>query len=190
MLNYSDLKKGIIIIYKNQPCEIIEASAMFKARGHSTLQAKLKNLITGNIISEKFRPSDNFEEAEIKKKEIKFIYNNKDQFVFSEKDNPSKRFSFKESQLGPIVKLLKPNQIIQGLVFNNKIVNISLPIKISLRVSQAPPGIKGDRAQGGNKIVVLETGAEMSVPLFIKEGDIIEINTDKQEYVRRLKKND
>jgi len=189
MLDYSELKKGIIILFKNQPHEIIEASSMFKGRGHSTLQTKLKNLITSNIISENFHPSDNFEEIEIKKKEIKFIYAHKNKFVFSEKDNPSKRIEFEKNQLGSIAKFLKANQIVQGLVFKNKVINISLPIKISLKVVQAPPGIKGDRSQGGNKIVVLETGVEIAVPLFIKEGDIIEINTERQEYVKRLEKN-
>ena len=188
-MDYSELKKGIIIIYKNQPHEIIEASSMFKGRGHSVLQTKLKNLSTGNIVSENFHPSDNFKEAEIKKEEIKFIYNYKDKFVFCFKSDPSKRFEFEKSQLGPSAKFLKPNQDVQGIVFEDKIINISLPAKVSLKVIYAPPGVKGDRSQGGNKIVTLETKAQIAVPLFVEEGDIIEVNTEKEEYARRLEKN-
>jgi elongation factor P len=73
-----------------------------------------------------------------------------------------------------------------GIVFNEKIINIKAPIKVELKVKEAPPGIKGDRAQGGTKAVILESGAEIQVPLFIEEGDIIEVNTDLGEYVKRV----
>ena len=88
----------------------------------------------------------------------------------------------------PLKKIKDYDEIIEELVFENKIINISLPIKISVKVVQSPPGFKGDRAQAGNKTVILETGAEINVPLFIEEGDIIEINTEKEEYVRRIEK--
>ncbi len=185
---YSELKKGGSIIINNQPHEIIETSSMFKGRGHSVLQAKLKNLITGNIISKTFHPSDIFEEAELSIMKAKFLYSHRDKFFFCQENNSQDRFNLTKEQIGSIVKFLKPNQIIKGMIFKNKIINISLPIKIQLKVAQAPPGIKGDRAQGGNKIVILETGSEMNVPLFIEEGDIIEVNTEKEEYVRRIKK--
>ncbi len=183
---YSELKKGVQIILNNQPHEIIEASSMFKARGHSVLQTKLKNLITGEVISKTFHPSDNLEKTEITKITAKFIYVHRNKFIFSKEDNPSERFELNKEQIGSAVRFLKPNQVIKGIIFENKIINISLPIKIQLKVKEAPPGIKGDRAQGGNKTVVLETGTEINVPLFIKEGDIIEINTEKGEYVRRI----
>ncbi len=187
---YSELKKEKQIIINNEPYEIIEASSMFKARGHSVLQVKLKNLITGNIISRTFHPSDIFEETELFKIKAKFLYSHRGNYFFAEKDNPSKRFSLTKEQISPSVKFLKPNQEVKTIIFKEKIINISLPIKIQLKVKQAPPGIKGSRAQAGNKIVVLETGAEINVPLFIEEGDIIEINVEKGEYVRRIEKRD
>jgi len=187
---YSELKKGKQIIINNEPYEIIEASSMFKARGHSVLQVKLKNLITGNIISRTFHPSDIFEEAELSKIKAKFLYSHRGDYFFTEKDNPSKRFSLTKKQISPSVKFLKPNQEAKTIIFKEEIINISLPIKIQLKVKQAPPGIKGSRAQAGNKIVVLETGAEINVPLFIEEGDIVEINVEKSEYVRRIEKRD
>jgi len=187
-ISYSELKKGVQIIINNQPYEIIESSLMFKARGHSVLQIKLKNLITGNIISKTFHPSDTFETAEISKIKAKFLYSHRDRFFFSKENDPSKRFDLSKEQIGSANKFLKPNQVVEGIIFKDKIINISLPIKIQLKIKQAPPGIKGDRAQAGNKTVVLETGAEINVPLFIKEGDIIEINTEKGEYVRRIEK--
>lgn len=185
---YSELKKGAQIIFNNQPQEIIEASSMFKARGHSVLRAKIKNLITGSITSQTFHPSDIFEQAELSKIKAKLIYSHREKIVFCKKNNLSERFELTKEQIGQAVKFLKPNQELEAIIFRGKVINISLPIKIQLKVAQAPPGIKGDRAQAGNKTVVLETGAEITVPLFIEEGDLIEINTEKGEYVRRIEK--
>ena len=75
--------------------------------------------------------------------------------------------------------------MIEGILFNEKIINVKSPIKVALKVKESPPGIKGDRAQGGTKEAILETGAAIQVPLFIEEGDVIEINTELGEYVKR-----
>ena len=186
MFAYSELKKGLKIILDNQPYEIIEFAPMFKARGSSVARTKLKNLITGNIIAKTFHPSDTFEEADLGKIEIKFLYYYRDKFVFCEKNNPSKRFDLLKEQIGKQAEFLKPNQIVEGIIFQENIINISLPVKVILKVIEAPPGIRGNRAEAGTKTITLETGAKINTPLFINEGDIIEINTENSEYVRRI----
>lgn len=185
MPSFNELDRGTTIIIDNYPYEITEAAHLFKGRGHSVLQAKLKNLVTGNLISKTFHPSDSFEQAELSKIEIVFLYCHRDNYFFCEKNKPSERFSLTKEQVGKAVKFLKQNQSLSGIVFKNKIVNVSLPVKVALKVTESPPGIKGGRKEPGNKIVTLETGAKVAVPLFIKEGDIIEINTEKDQYVRR-----
>ena len=94
--------------------------------------------------------------------------------------------SFTEAQIGTQAKFLRPNELVVGIVFEEKIINFKLPIKVQLKVKESPPGLKGDRAQGGTKLAILESGAEVQVPLFIEEGDIIEINTELGEYVKRV----
>ncbi len=188
MIPYSELKKGTTIEVKGQPYEIIESHPLFKGRGHSVLQSKLRNLITGEVISLTFHPSDSFEEAEISKFKAEFIYSHRGKFVFAKKENPRNRFEISEEQLGETKNFLKQGQEVEALLFKDKIVNIHLPIKIQLKVIEAPPGIKGNRAQPGTKQAVLETGAKINVPLFIEAGDIIEINTENLEYVRRIEK--
>ena len=91
-----------------------------------------------------------------------------------------------KNKLGQGSKFLKPNQIVEEITFNKKLISISLPIKIQLKVTEAPPGFRGERAQPGNKIVTLETEAKINVPLFIEQGDIVEINTETGEYTRRI----
>lgn len=186
MISYNELEKGIAIIIEGQPCEIVETSRMFKGRGHSVLQVKLKNLINGGTVSRTFHPSDSFAEAEVEKEKAKFLYSHQDKYFFCDPNNPSQRFDLSVQQIGDQAKFLKTNEIAESLVFEGKPVSISLPVKIALKVVEAPPAFQGNRSQPGNKMVSLETGAKINVPLFIKEGDIIEINTQRQEYVRRI----
>ncbi|MBZ9569923.1 elongation factor P [Patescibacteria group bacterium] len=186
MLTYSDLKKGTKIILDGQPYEILEARPMKKARRQAILQTRIRDLISGSVFSRNFQPGDTFETAEVLKFKAKLLYSHKNRYFFSEKDNPAKRFDLGSEQIGEGVKFLKSNQIVEGLIFKGKIINISLPIKVQLKVIEAPPAIKGERAQPGTKQATLETGAKINVPIFIEEGNTIEINTETGEYVRRI----
>ena len=188
MISYSQLEKGDRIIIEKDPYEIIEASSMFKGRGHSVLQTKLKNLKTGEIVSKTIHPSDSFKETEITKINLQFIYSHRREYVFCKKGDPSKRFSFTKEKLGSSVNFLKEELEVQGIIFQDEIINIVLPIKVHLKIKEAPPGVKGNTAEGGTKIVTLETGFKINVPLFVNQGDIIEVNTEKREYVRRIEK--
>lgn len=185
MLTHTDLKKGVRFIYENYPWEVLEAQLLKMAQRRPVIQTKIRNLINGSVQEKNFQQGDIFEEAELIKINIKFLYSNKGQYFFCEENDPSKRFSFMEDQIGKQAKFFKPNSLVEGLVFNDKIINVSAPIKVQLKVKEAPPGIKGDRAQGGTKAVILESGAEIQAPLFIEEGDVIEINTELGEYVKR-----
>ncbi len=184
MLSYSEIKKNVEIVYQNEPHKVLETDFIFKGRGCSSLQVKLRNLSTGNVISTTFHPSDSFEEADIFKIEAEFIYCHRGKCFFK-KEN-SERFDLPEEQIKDQLKFLKTSQKIDLLLFKNKIININLPIKVHLKIKSAPPGIKAGRAEAGTKQVTLETGAIINVPLFLKEGDVLEINTETQEYVKRI----
>ncbi|MEK7519239.1 MAG: elongation factor P [Patescibacteria group bacterium] len=186
MLTHSDLKKGVKIIIEGEPYEVLESAPLKKAQRRVVIQTKIKSLINGKVLEKNFHQGDVFEEADLKKTEAKFLYSYKDKFFFCESNNPSKRFELNQEQIGEISKFLKQNQMIESIEFNGKIISIFLPIKINLKVTESPPGVKGNRSEGGNKQIVLETGAKLNAPLFIKEGDIIEINTERGEYVRRV----
>ena len=188
MLDHTQLRKGARIIIDGEPYEILESMPLKKAQRRVVIQTKIKNLINNNVYDKNFHQGDIFEEAELEKFQVKFLYSHRDRYFFCDVKNPNKRFDFSKQQINQVVDFLKPGQIVDGLIFNGKIINISLPIKIQLKVVQAPPGIKGDTAQGGTKSVILETGKEINVPLFIEQGDLIEINTEKSEYVRRIEK--
>ena len=185
MLTHTDLKKGTQFIYEGQPWEVVDALLVKMAQRRPVVQTKMKNLVDGRFQEKNFQQGDVFDEANLEKISIKFLYSNKGQYFFCEEKDASKRFSFTESQLGKAAKFFKPNSLVDGIVFNEKIITVVAPIKVQLKVKETPPGVKGDRAQGGTKEAVLESGATIQVPLFIEEGDVIEVNTELEEYVKR-----
>jgi elongation factor P len=186
MLTHTDLKKGVQFIYEGQPWEVLEADAMKMAQRRPVIQSKIRNLIDGRVQEKNFQQGDVFDEADLQKKDIKFLYQNKGQYFFCEINDPSKRFFFTEEQIGNQAKYLKPNEIVTGILFEEKIITFKLPIKVELKVKESAPGVKGDRAQGGTKSATLESGAEIQVPLFVEEGDVIEVNTELGTYVKRV----
>lgn len=188
MLNYNEIRPRKYIVLENEPYEVLTSSTAKKNRQKPVNQTKLRNLITGRVIEKAFHQSDKVQEADINKRAIKYLYNNKEEFWFCNPQNPKDRFNLSRDIIKNNASFLKENSEITGFTFNNNIIGISLPIKIELKVIEAPPGIKGNTAQGGTKQIVLETGAIVSSPLFINEGDIIRINTETGEYVERVEK--
>jgi len=186
MLSYFDLRKGTKFILDGQPYEVLDFKQVGKAQDVVVARTKIRNLITGEVLEKTFHQSDTFEEAELEKVEVKFLYSHRGKFGFCEANNPRNRFELTEKQIGESAKFLKPQQILTGIKFEGKFINVVLPIKVQLKVIETPPGVKGDRAQAGTKVAVLETGAKVNVPLFVEVGDIIEVNTETGEYVRRI----
>ena len=185
MLTHTDLRKGAQFIYLDEPWEVLDSTLNKVAQRRPVMQTKIKNLITGAVQEKNFQQGDIFQDADLEKVNLKFLYANRGQYFFCKEKNPADRLFFTEDQVGVSAKFLNPNTIVTGIVFNEKIINIIAPIKMQIKVKEAPPGVKGDRAQGGTKEVVLESGATIQVPLFIEEGDMIEVNTELGEYVKR-----
>ena len=114
------------------------------------------------------------------------MYANKGEFWFCDESNPANRYKLEEIVLGVAIKFIKTNSIVDALVFQDKIFGVKLPIKVELKVTEAAHAVKGDTAKGGNKSVTLETGAAITVPMFVKEGDIVRVNTETGEYSERV----
>lgn len=188
MLTISDLKSGVIFVLDNAPYEILEAHHVLMGRGRGHLETRMKNLKTGAVLKKSLRSADTFQEAEVAYQEVKYLYNNKGEYWFALPDKPSARFSLDEEQIGETKKFLKQNSLIKTMIFNNQVINIVLPIKMDFKVSEAPPGTRGDTAKGGTKVVTLENGTQITTPLFIESKDIIKVNTNTGEYVERVKK--
>jgi elongation factor P len=144
--------------------------------------------MNGKIVERNFHQSESFEEADLPKEEIKYLYNHRDEFWFSAKNNPAQRFTLKEENVGVAAKFLKPNTLVTAIKFNDQIISVSVPIKMDLKIKEAPPNIAGDSAKSGTKKAILETGAEVDVPLFVNTGDTIRVNTELGTYTERVEK--
>ncbi len=186
MLEYNEIRERKYILVDGEPFEVLASHVFRKQQRKPVNQTKLKSLITGRVMERSFHQSEKAEEAEIDKKNVTYLYNNRGEWWFCEEGNPKERFQIEESMIGPQGKFLKPNSSVKALVFDEKIIGVELPIKVELKVKEAPPAIKGDTATGVTKQVILETGAVIITPIFINEGDILKINTETGEYVERV----
>jgi len=185
MLSFNEIKTGKVIKINSEPFIIIKTDHHKMGRGGAVLKIKCRNLINGNVLERTYQGSDKAEEAETETKKANFMYKDKDDAFFM--DNTSfEQFSLHVEEIGSQVKFLKDGTDVDVLYFENKPVSVSLPIKMEFKVVSAPPGVKGNSAGNVNKTVELETGAEISVPMFINEGDVIRVNTDTEEYVERV----
>ncbi len=115
-----------------------------------------------------------------------FIYESKGQYWFHAENNPKDRFALEADVAGEQAKFLKPNTRVQTMVFKEKVIQVEIPVKMEFKVVEAPPAVKGNTAQGGNKVVTIEGGAKINAPLFINEGDMIRVNTQTGDYVERV----
>ncbi len=186
MLEYNEITIGKFIIFNGEPWEVL-ASHVFRKQQRKPVNAtKLKNLITGRMTENSFHVSEKVEEADLTTKDIKFIYEAKGEYWFHEDGAPSKRFSLSADKLGFGAKFLKKDAMAKALIFEEKIIGVKMPIKVELKVTDSPPGIKGASAQNGTKVITVETGASVNAPLFINQGDIIRINTETGDYVERV----
>ena len=188
LLEYSEVTEKKYIVLDGQPYEVISAHVFRKQQRKPVNATKLKNLMTGKVTEYSFHVSEKVEEAEIDSREVKYLYNTKGEWWFCEAEDPSKRFKVTTEQAGPQARFLKTNAIITQLLFRDTPMGFKMPITVDLRVTEAPPGIKGDTATGGSKIITLGTGATINAPLFVNEGDVIRINTETGEYRERVGK--
>lgn len=186
MLAYNEITPKKYILVDGEPFEVISSHVFRKQQRKPVNQTKLKHLKTGKVVERSFHQSEKAEEADIDTKKVTFLYNNRNEYWFCEEGNPRKRFTLPEEILGGKGRFLKENESIDAQVLGEEIIGVKLPIKVDLKVTDAPPAVKGNTAQGATKQVMLETGAAVQVPLFINEGDIVRINTETGEYTERV----
>ena len=184
MLGISDIKTGKNIVHEGAPYTVLFHEQSKTGRAGSVLRTKLKNLVTGAVLEKTFQGADKLEEADISKSKAQFLYKEGSDYAFM--DNESyEQFSLPNQVLGSATEYLIEGTEITVLNFNGTPINIELPVKVKLKVVEAPPGIKGNTVSTGGKVVTLETGLKVSAPLFVNEGDEIIVNTEKGEYVSR-----
>ena len=190
LLAYNEIKEKKIILHDDEPCEVVESHVARTQQRKPQNQVKLRSLISGKSFAATYHVSEQAAEADITKRDVKFLYQNRGEYWFCDPSNPANRFKLDEKLLGDSVRFFKTNELSTALVWDNDdeetIISVKLPVKMTFEVKDAPPAIKGDTRTGGNKIVTLDNGATVNVPLFIEAGDKIIVNTETGDYAERV----
>ena len=188
MLSYNDLKEGTLFVYEGQPYEVVAFAFLRMQQRKPVAQTEIKNLVTGKILQRNFHMNETFEEADVEKQPVRYLYNHRNEYWFCDPKNPSKRFSLTENVVGAAAKFIKQNTEATAVVWDDRIINVMFPIKTELAVKETPPGERGNSASNTTKSALLETGAEIQVPMFVNNGDIVRVNTATGLYVERVEK--
>ena len=190
-LDYDEIKQRKFILVDGIPFEILESHVARTQKRKPQNQVKMRNMLNGKVIPGTFHASDTAEEADISRREAIFLFANKGEYWFCDPKDRAKRFEISADVIADQAKFLKDNTVVDIKVFEyedeERVIGITLPIKMTFMVKEAPPAIKGNTASGGGKLVTLETGAQVTTPLFIEAGEMVIVNTDTGEYVERVK---
>ena len=186
MIIANDLRQGMKIDIDGTLYIVEEFQHVKRGRGGAFVRTKLKNMDTSQSIREVFQPEEKIKDAFIENKKAQYLYKEEDNFHFMDLETFEEEIILKE-RLGEKVKFLKENTEVTLQVYERKIVGVELPVFVELKVKKAAPGVRGDTVGSATKPVVLETGYQIQVPLFIKEGDAIRLDTRTGEYTGRVK---
>ncbi|MFZ5845632.1 MAG: elongation factor P [Patescibacteria group bacterium] len=180
----AQFRKGIFIRFRGEPHQIVEFQHVNPGKGSAFVRTKLKSLKTGKALEFTFKSGESVEEIPVETHEMQYLYQEGEKYVFM--DNYSfEQYALSAALLGDFVRYLKPNDTYQILIQGEEAVGVRFPKKIRLRVTEAEEGVRGDTATGATKVVTVETGARVTVPLFIKEGDLIALDPETGEYLER-----
>jgi elongation factor P len=189
LIGANELKRKMLITVDGQPYTVVEVFfASPSARGASTMvRTKLRHLLTDAVLEKSFKTSEKFEEPDVALTPASFLYSDGEGYHFMDEES-YEQFSLSEDQLGDERYYLKENHSLQVRKYNGEPVSLELPATVDLAVTDTEPGVRGDSASGGTtKSATLETGLQVRVPLFIKEGEIVRVNTQTGEFVSRAK---
>ena len=186
MYSTPDFRKGLRIELNNEPYSIVDFQHFKPGKGGAFVRTKLKNLLNGRVVDKTFRSGEKVGKPDIEEKEMQFLYKD-DEYHFMDNAN-YEQIALQPELIGYSKDFLQENTNVNILFYQNRPINLELPIFVELEVVEAEPGVKGDTASGASKPVTVETGAKIQVPLFIEEGDRLKIETRTGEYIERVKK--
>ncbi|MBL7074666.1 elongation factor P [candidate division KSB1 bacterium] len=187
MATTADFRNGMTIRFRDNLWEIIEFLHVKPGKGGAFVRTKLKNVRTGQVVNNTFRGGEKIEEVRLEGRPMQYLYRDGDSYFFMDQDT-YEQTPLSGKLLGERWKFIKEGETLKVLFHGQQPVQIELPLFVELKVEKTEPGLKGDTASGGSKPATVETGAVVTVPLFIEEGDILKIDTRSGSYIERIKK--
>lgn len=185
MVSAGDFRNGVTVEIDGNVYQIIEFQHVKPGKGAAFVRTKLKDVINSGVIEKSFRPTEKFPQARIDKREMQYLYADGDMYNFMDTENYD-QISLNEETVGDSLKFVKENEMVKVLSYNGSVFSIEPPLFVELEITDTEPGFKGDTAQGATKPATVETGAQVSVPLFVELHDVIKIDTRTGEYLSRV----
>ncbi len=185
MASTQDIKRGVVILWKNEPHLVTEFEHIMPGKGSAFVRTKLKNLKTGKVLENTFKVGEKIDVVDLEKRKVQYLYASGDKFAFMD-NNTYEQFELGVDVLAGFEKYLKEGLEVVLLFSDGTPITCEFPKKVSYKVTEAEPGVKGDTASGRvTKEVTMENGLKIRAPLFIKEGDTVVVNTETGEYAER-----
>ena len=184
MISAGDFRNGVTLDIDGQVVQILEFQHVKPGKGAAFVRTKLKNVINGGVVERTFRPTEKFPAARIDRVDMQYLYSDGDLYNFMNTETYD-QIALNSDLVGDALKFVKENEMVKVCSYNGSVFSIEPPLFVELEVTETEPGFKGDTATGASKPAIVETGAQVSVPLFINIGDKIKIDTRTSEYLGR-----
>ena len=184
MVSAGDFKNGLTVEIEGVVYQILEFQHVKPGKGAAFVRTKLKNIINGGVVEKTFRPTEKFENAHIERKEMQYLYNDGDLFNFMDNET-FEQIAVNADTVGDSLKFVKENENVKLSSYQGSVCAIEPPLTVELEITETEPGFKGDTAQGATKPAIVETGAQVNVPLFVEQGEKIKIDTRTGDYLSR-----
>lgn len=185
MISAGDFRNGATFEMDGQVYQIIEFQHVKPGKGAAFVRTKIRNVITGATVERSFNPTDKFPRAQISKRDMQYLYNDGDLYYFMDEET-FEQTPLNADSIGDALKFVKENMTCKILFFKEQVIGIEPPTFVELEITETEPGFKGDTATGANKPAIVETGAQIKVPLFVNEGDVVRVDTRTGDYMERV----
>ena len=186
MLSITDLKKGTVFALLEEPYKVVDYSQKVMGRGGSIVNVRIKSLISGKVLEKTFKGNEQLESAELATQNVQYLYSDAQTCFFMNQQN-FEQFEVPASVVGDNLGYIKEGDIVQLQFFKNRPISLDLPKNVPLKVEYTEAAVKGDTSTAVTKDAVLETGLKVKVPAFIKQGDLVSIDTATGTYRERIK---
>ena len=184
MVSAGDFRNGVTLEIEGQVMQIMEFQHVKPGKGAAFVRTKLKNVINGGVVEKTFRPTEKFPAARIDRVDMQYLYNDGELDNFMDM-NTFEQIALAKDVVGDALKFVKENEVVKVCSYNGKVFSVEPPLFVELEITDTEPGFKGDTATGATKPAIVETGAQISVPLFVNIGDRVKIDTRSEEYLGR-----
>lgn len=186
MISATDFRKGTKVLLRDEPHVVLDFQHNKMGRGGALVRAKLKNLISGSTFEENFRSDQKFENPQLERRSMQYLYSDGDLYHFMDQESYD-QVALNAENLEDVIGYLKEQEAYEMLYFRERPIGVTPPLFMILEVVETPPGVRGDTAQGGaTKPAKLETGVTVQVPLFVNEGEKIKVDTRDNTYIERI----